>query len=253
MKTDSASPAASPDHPNKVALVTGGAVRIGRALSLGLANQGFDIAAHYHSSEREAASLESEVNATGRDCLTVRADLAQADQVEGVVSAVKQRFGRLDLLVNSASTFHEQPLFEAGPEEWDQVMAVNLRAPFLLSRAAEGMLREGGASIVNIVDVSAFEPWLRYPHHAVSKAGLLHLTRVMARYLAPDVRVNAVAPGTVLPPEDSSAEDIERERLGTLVERLGSPEDVVEAVLFLERSAFISGEVLVVDGGMRWR
>ena len=220
---------------------------------MGLASQGFDIVAHYHSSEREAASLEGEVNAMGRDCLTVRADLAQADQVEGVAAAVKQRFGRLDLLVNSASMFHEQPLFEAGPEEWDQVMAVNLRAPFLLSRAAEGMLREGGASIVNIVDVSAFEPWLRYPHHAVSKAGLLHLTRVMALYLAPDVRVNAVAPGTVLPPEDSSAEDIERERLGTLVERLGSPEDVVEAVLFLERSAFISGEVLVVDGGMRWR
>ncbi len=241
------------DAPRKVALVTGGAVRIGRALSIALAREGFDVAVHYHSSSSDARSLKQEILGLGRECLTVQADLGVASQVGAVVDAAVERFGRLDLVINNASLFHEQPLFEADVEEWDRVFAVNLRAPFLVAKAAREFLQASRGCLINIVDVSAFEAWVRYPHHSVSKAGLLHLTRIMARELAPDVRVNAIAPGTVLPPEEADSAEIEREVDKTLVGALGSPQDVVDTALFLERSPFITGEVIVVDGGMRWR
>lgn len=235
-----------------VAVVTGGAVRVGRALSVGLAREGFDVVAHYHGSVDAAATLVDEIAALGRSCTTVRADLSEAAGAQHVADSAVEAFGSVDVLVNSASIFHEQPLFEADVDEWDRVMAINLRAPFLLTKALEGALRAAGGSVVNIVDVSAFEPWIRYPHHAVSKAGLLQLTRVMARVLAPQVRANAIAPGTVLPPPGSTEAEIERERQKSLVQRVGSPQDVLEALLFLVRSDFVTGEVIVVDGGLRW-
>jgi len=225
---------------------------VGRALSIGLARAGFDVAVHYNSSGREAESVAEEVRGLGRECLTVQGDLASASAIGSVMESVSARFDRLDFLVNNASTFHEQPLFEASAEQWDRVMAVNLRAPFLMTQAAAPRLRDCAGSVVNIVDVSAFQPWIRYPHHSVAKAGLLHLTRIMAKELAPRVRVNAVAPGTVLPPEGSDDQELERERDRTLVGHLGAPRDVVETVLFLEQSRFITGEVIVVDGGLRW-
>lgn len=240
------------DENRKVAVVTGGAVRVGRALSLGLAREGFDVMAHYHGSVDAAGTLVDEVAELGRTCVTVQADLSDPEGAQRVADATLDAFGSVDLLVNSASIFHEQPLFEADVEEWDRVMAVNLRAPFLLTKALETALRTSKGSVVNIVDVSAFEPWIRYPHHAVSKAGLLQLTRVMARVLGPDVRANAIAPGTVLPPPGSSEAENERERQKALVKRLGSPDDVLEALLFLVRSNFVTGEVIVVDGGLRW-
>jgi len=235
----------------KVALVTGGAVRVGRALSLGLAKDGFDVVVHYHSSGADARSLEAEIVKLGRRCVSVAADVSNSAQVTELVGRVRAEFGRLDLLVNNASIFKSNALLDVDEEEWDQVMGVNLKGPFLTVRAAAELLSAAKGSIINIVDVSALEPWVRYPHHSVSKAGLLQLTRVMARALAPAVRVNAIAPGTVLPPESSSADDNERERSKTLVGHLGSPEDVLRTVLFLERSPFITGEVVVVDGGMQ--
>ena len=234
---------------NRVALVTGGAVRVGRALSLGLAEAGFDVAVNYHSSAGPAEEVAARIRDLGRRALLVAGDVSQVDDVECIAREVSHEMGRLDLLVNSASNFHAVPILEVDEGEWDRVLDVNLKGPFLMVRAAASMLREARGSIVNIVDLSAIQPWTAYPHHAVSKAGLLHLTRVLARALAPAVRVNAVAPGTVLPPEDWSEESVERERKRTPLQIIGTPQDVVRTVLFLQSSPFITGELIVVVGG----
>ncbi|MBT8335608.1 MAG: SDR family oxidoreductase [Gemmatimonadetes bacterium] len=233
----------------KVALVTGGAVRLGRAVTLGLAEAGYDLMVHYHSSEGPAMQTAREVEALGRRACTVRADLSGGAEVGRVVDAVSEAYGRLDLLVNGAASFEQADLLDVDEEAWDRVMATNLKGPFLLVRAAASLLRESRGSIVNMVDLSAFQPWVRYPHHGVSKAGLMHLTRVLARVMAPHVRVNAIAPGAVLPPDDFDEDDRKRELARTPVGHLGSPDDVVRTVLFLAASPFITGEAVVVDGG----
>jgi pteridine reductase len=179
----------------------------------------------------------------------VAVDLSDAGAAEVVAKAVERAFGRLDLLVNSAASFDAAPLLEVDAERWDAVMHLNVRAPHLLVRAATSLLRQSRGSVVNIADLSAFQPWLERPHHAVSKAALVHLTKVQARALAPDVRVNAVAPGAVLPPEELTEEARRSLAEAAPLQRLGSPADVVAAVLYLARAAFVTGEVLVVDGG----
>ena len=233
----------------KVALVTGGAVRVGRALSLGLAEAGYDVAVHYYSSSTAAQEVVSRIGEMGRRGVLVEGNMGDPDGVQAIAAAVRERCGRLDLLVNSAASFEHADLLDIDVDAWDQVMNVNLRGPFLLVRESAALLKESQGSVVNIVDLGAFKPWTHHPHHAVSKAALLHLTKILARVLAPDVRVNAVAPGAVLMPEASDAAERERERRLTPLGRLGSPEDVLRTVLFLADSTFITGEVLVVDGG----
>lgn len=235
----------------RVALVTGGAVRVGRAITLGLAEAGFDVVVNFLGSRAEAHTVERLVHERGRRCLLVQGDVSQGEAVDRMVDAVHREFGRLDLLVNNASVFHSIPLAEVDEAEWDRVMAVNLKGPFLMVRGLAPLLEQCRGSVINIVDLSAFEPWLGYPHHSVSKAGLLHLTRVQARALGPHVRVNAIAPGSVLPPIDASEGERERARSRSPLKKLGTPEDVVRTVLFLDRSPFITGEVIVVDGGAR--
>ncbi len=235
----------------KVALITGGAIRVGRAITLGLAEAGFDVAIHYNRSEGPARETVLQVEALGRQAITIGGDLTDPATAQIVADAVRESYGRLDILVNSASSFQSAALFDLDATEWDQVMAVNLRAPYLLVRATEAMLREAGGNVVNMVDLSAFDPFENLPHHSVSKAGLMHLTRVMARSMAPRVRVNAIAPGFVLAPPGMS-----EERVRSLVDQIpvghsGTPEDVVRTVLFLVASPFITGEVIVVDGGQR--
>jgi pteridine reductase len=238
-----------PEPTRKVALVTGGAVRVGRALSLGLAEAGYDVAVHYHSSSTAARDVERRITEMGRRAVLIGGDMGDPAGVEQVARTVEQRCGRLDLLVNSASSFEEADLLEVDAEQWDRVMAVNLRGPFLLVRAAAAMLRASRGTVVNILDLSAIEPWTHHPHHSVSKAALLHLTRILARVLAPEVRVNAVAPGTVQPPDHLGPDFHDWERRHTPLGRLGSPEDVLRAVLFLAASPFVTGELIVVDGG----
>jgi pteridine reductase len=233
----------------RTALVTGGARRIGRAISLGLAEAGFDVVVNHHASPGEAEEVVAQIRALGQRAEAVRADVSDSAQVAELARAVEDRFGRLDLLVNNASLFQPRRLLEVEEEEWDRVMAVNLKAPFLVLKATAPLLDAAGGSVVNLVDLSALQPWTEYAHHAVSKAGLLHLTRVMARAMAPRVRVNAIAPGTVLPPEDAEEAARDRSREATAVGTLGTPEDVVHTLLFLYRSPFITGEVVVVDGG----
>jgi pteridine reductase len=241
-----------PEATRKVALVTGGAVRVGRALALGLAEAGYDVAVHYHSSDAAARDVERRVSELGRQCTLIAGDLGEPDGVERVARAVRERCGRLDLLVNSASSFEEADLLEVDAKQWDRVMNVNLRGPFLLVRATAALLREARGTVVNLLDLSALEPWIHHPHHSVSKAALLHLTRILARVLAPEVRVNAVALGTVLPPETLDPSVKSRERRHTPLQRLGSPDDALKAVLFLAASPFVTGEVIVVDGGRRF-
>ena len=223
---------------------------MGRALSLGLARAGYDVVVHYHSSASAARDVSSRIQQLGRRALAVGCDLGDPAAVEHVADAARKEFGHLDLMVNSAASFEHADLLDVDAEAWDRVMALNLRAPFLLVRASVDLLRASKGTIVNLLDLGAVHAWTHRPHHAVSKAGLLHLTRILARALAPDVRANAVALGSVLPPEDLGKDTAEFERRRTPLRRTGSPEDVVRTVLFLAASPFITGEMIVVDGGM---
>lgn len=233
----------------RVALVTGGAHRVGRALALALARSGAHVAVHYHDSGDAARETVGEIEAMGRRATAIGADLADAAAIEPLVADVVNRLDRLDVLVNSAALFESSPFLDVTIEGWDRVMAVNLRAPFLLLQATAPHLAVSNGVAINIADPSGIGVWPSYPHHGVSKAGLIHLTRIAARSLAPRVRVNCVVPGTVLPPEDYTEEMIEQAAGRTVLGRTGSPADVVEAMLFLVRSEFATGSIVVVDGG----
>ncbi len=222
---------------------------MGRAISLGLAEAGFDVLVNHHASPGDAQDVVDRIEALGQRAVAVQGDVSTSDGVERVAAVLRERFGRLDLLVNNASLFQPRRLLEVEEEEWDRVMAVNLKGPFLMLKATADLLDQAEGTVVNLVDLSATQPWTEYAHHAVSKAGLLHLTRVMARAMAPRVRVNAIAPGSVLPPDDADDAYRERSRRAAALGALGTPEDVVRTVLFLHRSPFITGEVVVVDGG----
>lgn len=237
---------------NPVGLVTGGGIRVGRAIALGLAEAGYDLVVSYRSSAAGAEAVAAEASRLGRRVQTVQADLSRKGDAVRLARAATERLGRLDLLVNSAASFVAGDLLEVTTDEWDAVMAVNLRAPFLMVRETAELLRTARGSVVNIVDLSALKPWTSHPVHSVAKAGLLHLTRVMARRLAPEVRVNAIAPGDVLLPTHYSEADAERARGQVPLGRIGTPGDVVEAVRFLARADYVTGEVIVVDGGARW-
>jgi NAD(P)-dependent dehydrogenase (short-subunit alcohol dehydrogenase family) len=229
----------------RTALVTGAARRVGRVLALALADAGANVVVHFHTSHGEAEQTAAAIEARGGRAALVRGDVARHDDVARIIDCAQREFGGLDILVNSASVFERKPLLDITEADWDRVLAVNLKGPFMLSQAAAPLLRRHGGVIVNILDLSALQPWPSFAHHAVSKAGLLQLTRVLARALAPDVRVNAISPGTVLAPEEHAGDDGERR----LTARAGDPADVVEALLYLVRSDFVTGENLVVDGG----
>jgi pteridine reductase len=241
------------DLTGRVALVTGAGHRIGRALALALAREGADIAIHYHRSAAGAQQTAKDASAMGRRTALFPVDLADAAAAEALPGRVVAELGRLDVLVNSASLFESAPLIDVTAEAWDRVMAVNLRAPFLLTRAAAAHLADVGGVIINIADLAGLQSWPAFSHHGVSKAGLIHLTRIAARSLGPAVRVNCVVPGTVLPPEDYTEEQVAASVERTVLQRVGSPRDVEEAMLFLTRSDFATGSVVVVDGGRMLR
>ena len=245
------------DPKDRVALVTGSARRLGREIARALAGAGADIAVHYHRSARAAREAADELRSLGARAELFTADLSQAEEIDALFAAVDRAFGRLDILVNNASLFEHRPALEVTPVDWDRVLDINLRAPFFCSQAAARLMRRdaGGEAgvIINMADAAALQPWPGYAPHSISKAGIVMMTRVLARALAPDVRVNAVAPGPVLPPE--AADDEERARLArlTALGRLGTPADVSRTVLFLVESDYITGETVVVDGGKTLR
>ncbi|MEO7041027.1 MAG: SDR family oxidoreductase [Gemmatimonadaceae bacterium] len=237
----------------KVALVTGGAHRVGRALSTALAEAGMRVAINYNSASAEADSLVAELTATGIECRAYRGDLTQADTPAALVAGVTRDFGGLDVLVNSAAVMRRTPVDDVTVAEWDAIFALNLRAPFFMSQAARPWLRKVNGCIVNLSDLAAYETWPEYIPHGISKAGIVQMTRGMARVFAPEVRVNAIAPGAVLLPDDWSDETRAHFAKTTPLQRIGSPDDVVGAMLYLLKSDYVTGDTLLVDGGRHVR
>jgi pteridine reductase len=240
------------DLRGRACLVTGAGRRLGRAIAEALGGAGARVAVHYHGSEAGAHETAAAIVAAGGEARLLQADLRQPDAPAAVVEAAADAFGGLDLLVNSAAVMERTPLGTVTPEAWDAIMALNVRAPFLASQAAAPHMAAGGA-IVNLADLAAFETWPAYVPHGVSKAAVVQMTRALARALAPAVRVNAVAPGAVLLPDDWDADTGERLAATTPLRRLGSAADVVEAVLYLATARYVTGEVLLVDGGRHVR
>ncbi|HTL94558.1 MAG TPA: SDR family oxidoreductase [Gemmatimonadaceae bacterium] len=241
------------DPKGRVALVTGGARRVGRALALALADGGARIAIHHHESPADAASLIDQLSARGIEAVAFQYDLRKADAPDRLVADVVDHFGTLDILVNSAAVMVRSPLEDITFDQWDDTFALNLRAPFFCARAAERAMGERGGVIVNLADLAGIEAWPAYAAHGISKAGVIHMTRVLARILAPRVRVNAIAPGAVLLPESWSAEDAAHLERTTPLHRLGSPNDVAQAMLYLIEADYVTGDLIVVDGGRHIR
>jgi pteridine reductase len=241
----------SVDDSGRAVLVTGAARRIGAEIVRGLHGAGYRLIVHYHRSAAEAEILAAELNHRRTDSVRLlQADLAETGKLGELVDRAAGFWGRLDGLVNNASAFYSTPLATATEAQWDELMASNLKAPFFLSQAAAEYLRRRGGCIVNIVDIYAERPLRGCPVYSVAKAGLAALTRALAVELAPEVRVNGVAPGAILWPEHGSAaqkaEILARIPLG----RPGAPADIARTVLFLmEEAAYVTGQVLSVDGG----
>jgi NAD(P)-dependent dehydrogenase (short-subunit alcohol dehydrogenase family) len=237
----------------RTALVTGAGHRVGRAIAVALGAQKMRVAVHYNSTADGAKETLRAIEKAGGSGETFGADLTRPEQLTGLVETVVKRFGGLDVLVNSAAVMRRTPLGETDASQWDDIMALNLRAPFLLSQAAAPHLRRAHGAIVNIADLAAFETWPDYLVHGLSKSGVVYLTRALARVLAPEIRVGAVAPGTVLLPDGWSEADAERLRGTTPLQRNGSPEDVSNAVLFILGADYFTGDTIIVDGGRHIR
>jgi NAD(P)-dependent dehydrogenase (short-subunit alcohol dehydrogenase family) len=222
---------------------------VGRAITLALARAGARVVVHYNSSEAGAVEVCDEIRAAGGDATRIGADLRSLDAVERLASEAEAS-APIDVLVNNASVFPDEAFGQVDGEIWGRTIAINLRAPFFLTqRIGLAMKERGSGVIVNLADLAGIQAWSGYAAHAISKAGIIHLTKVAARALAPEVRVAAIAPGTVLPPENLSTEEIERLARRTPLQRIGSADDVARTVLYLVASDFVTGEIVIVDGG----
>lgn len=234
----------------KVALVTGAAKRVGRSIALALAEHGAELVIHYRDSEREAQEVLALAKRAGGKPVAVRGDLSIAADAERLIQTAVQAFGRIEILVNSAAIFHRTPFETLTAEEWDHFLNVNLKAPFLLCRqAGEIMLRQGRGKIINLADIAGMKAWAEYIPYSVSKAGMISLTQGLAKALAPSIQVNAIAPGAILLPEGTTPEEREQAIRRVPLKRLGSPEDIARAAIYLIQNDFITGEVLTLDGG----
>lgn len=240
------------DTQGKTALITGGAVRVGKAITLALAGAGANVVVNYNSSSTEADETVAEAEKLGVGGLAVQADVSDLDSVKNMVAQAKDKFGGIDILINSASWFQKTPFPMDGYDDWHKVTRILLDGSvYCANETAPMMLEKGEGCIINIVDISAWEPAANFLAHSVGKAGLLAMTRQLAYELAPTIRVNAVSPGPVLPTPNSTDERNEEIANTTLLKRWGTPQDVSDAVLFLIRSNFITAEYLTVDGGER--
>lgn len=237
----------------KTALITGGAHRVGKAITLALARAGANVVINYHSSAVSAEETVAEVRSLGVEALAVQADVADLEQVRALVTEARDRFGAVDILVNGASLWRKTPFPMEELTDWHRVTGILIHGSmYCANSVAPMMLERGEGAIVNIVDLSAWQPWPGFVAHSVGKAALLALTRQLALELAPAVQVNAVAPGPVLPPPGYGEEQIAQVASRTLKNRWGTPQDVAEAVLYLVQADYVTGEVIVVDGGERF-
>jgi len=237
----------------KVVLITGGAKRVGAAISRRLHAAGANLMLHYRASAGEARLLQVELNhARAGSVALIQADILDIAKLPSLVEQTLATYGRLDALVNNASSFYPTPLGDITPAVWEDLIGTNLRAPLFLAQAAAPALRRAQGAIVNITDIHAERPLKNYVVYTAAKAGLAGLTRSLARELAPEVRVNAVAPGPILWPEDGQFDELSRQRIvsHTPLKREGSPDDIARAVRFLLVDApYVTGETIAVDGG----
>jgi pteridine reductase len=237
----------------KSVLITGGAKRVGAAICRRLHIAGANLMLHYRASAGEARLLQAELNHIRQNSVAlIQADLLDLAKLPAIVEQTLHTFGRLDALVNNASSFFQTPVGEITPNNWDDLIGTNLRAPLFLAQAAASALKKSQGVIVNITDIHAERPLKNFVVYSVAKAGLVGLTRSLARELAPEVRVNAVAPGPILWPDDESFDELSRQRIisHTPLRREGTPEDIARAVHYLIVDAsYVTGEMINVDGG----
>lgn len=247
------SPAAEPlALAGRVALITGGARRIGAAIVQGFHDQGAAVAIHCRRSHTEALALRDALNGQrNHSAIVIHADLLDTTQLPSLIAATLDAFGRLDVLINNASSFYPTPIGSITPAHWEDLLGTNLKAPLFLAQAAAAALRSAQGLIVNMIDIHAQRPLPQHPVYSTAKAGLAMLTRALARELAPDVRVNGIAPGPILWPEAGIDAALQEEIISrTLLKRRGSPLDIVRAVLFFAKDApYVTGQILAVDGG----
>jgi NAD(P)-dependent dehydrogenase (short-subunit alcohol dehydrogenase family) len=232
----------------KVALVTGAGKRLGRAVALRLAAEGAGVAVHYRASGTEAQEVVEAIKGAGGNAVAIPAELTSVDEIRRMVQSAAHELGRLDILVNSAANFLPSSVISTTEEVWDSALDANLKAPFFCAQAAAPWLKRTKGVIINFGDTGGLLGWPGYLAHSIAKAGVLMLTRVLAKSLAPEVRVNAIAPGTITMPGDPPEWEADFIKLSPL-QRTGKPDNIGDAVLFLIRSEFTTGQVLVVDGG----
>lgn len=240
------------DIRNKVALITGASRRIGATVAKQLHQQGMRLCLHYRSSKTEAEALASELNALRTDsvCL-VQMDMLQTQKLPELINKTLDCYGQLDLLVNNASSFYPTPADEFTLDDWDTLVGSNLKAPLFLSKAAIPALRKSQGCIINMLDIHAERPMPGHVVYSIAKTGLWAMTRSLAKELGPEIRVNGVAPGAILWPENDADDEARQAILErTALKRVGSPEDIAKAILFLFRDApYVTGHMLPVDGG----
>ena len=243
----------------RVALITGAAQRVGRIIALELAQQGVSIMLHYNSADpSQARATTQEIKSFGVDAHAAQADLSQADGVDKLMRAAAKRFDRLDIVINNASVFQMRDLLDVSLDDWDLTMAVNLRAPFLITQRAARIMDANpipGGVIINICDAGVDGPWEKYPHHGISKSALWMLTQVSALSLGPEIRVNAIAPGPVMKTAGRDLTDQEWAAIGrrSILRKTGKPEDVARAVAYLCQEDHITGALLHVNAGEHLR
>jgi len=235
----------------QVALVTGAGRRIGRTIALTLARAGADVAVNYNQSRSEAHEAVRQIAALGVAAIAIHADISKPAQVRAMFRTLERRFRRLDVLVNNAGIFFPATWDKLGERDWDRILSVNLKGTFFCAQAAARLMtRRGRGHIINISSLGGLQAWPSYMHYCASKAGVIMLTRCLAKALAPQIQVNCLAPGTILFPEEEHTPAIEKIIRSTPLRKAGVPEDIAQAVLFLSTEAgFITGQVLAVDGG----
>jgi pteridine reductase len=238
-----------PTLHNRVALVTGAGKRLGRAIALRLASEGSDVAVHYGKSQQEALEVVREIEKLGRRSLAIQADLTCVQQIHELIARVASEFQRLDILINSAANFLETKFGQTSEATWDASLDTNLKAPFFCCQSAAPYLTQSGNGIIiNFADIGGLMGWREFLPHSISKAGVILLTRILAKELAPKVRVNAIAPGTITMSGDPTEWEADFVRRAPL-HRAGTTDDVAEAVSYLVQAKFMTGQVLVLDGG----
>lgn len=232
-----------------LAIVTGGAHRLGKAFALSLARMGYSIALHYRGSTDEAEHTVKEIRSLGVDCIPIRADLTVPEKIDFLFSLVDEFKSPLKVLVNAAAIMPVGNPYELELQDWDSALDLNLRAPFLLAQEAAKRMTEGGGLIVNITDIGAQKAWSRYPSYTVSKAALESLTKLLARAFAPGIRVNAIAPGLVLQSDVVTEEQWDKLVNRLPLKRAATPDEITSALEFLIKNEYITGQTIVVDGG----